>query len=74
MPDDFLVGRADMKKYGFVNTVTGEPYSYLAIRQMTDRGEWPRGVWVSRNRHAWWYSELRARFDNLPRERPRPVR
>jgi hypothetical protein len=67
--DDFLVSHRDLQKHGYVNPNTGRAYSYKHIIDMEKRDQWPRGVWVSPNRKAWWNSELRRRYENLPRSR-----
>jgi len=69
MDDDFLVAHCNLEKHGYINPNTGRPYSYKHIGDMERRGRWLIGVWVSPNRKAWWNSELRHHYENLPRSR-----
>jgi hypothetical protein len=68
---NFLVAYRDLAKYGFINPASRKPYSYRHIGVLERAGEWPQPVWVTANRKAWWYNELRSRWDNLPRTRGR---
>ena len=59
MSDDPWVSYFDLKKYGFVNPTSGEPYSRVHLGRMMRRGQWPKAIQVTPNRIAWRLSELK---------------